>query len=142
MIGGSGEKKTLRTVAKYADLWNAMGPVDVMTHKVEVLRGHCEAVGRDISEIEFTLGVKLTIRDSKAEAEKVRSAAMAHNRTPREDVDDDDTFWEGSSEEIADRLRPYVALGFTTVISEQPAPYDVETFERFVGEVKPLIDAG
>ena len=142
MIGGSGEKKTLRTVAKYADLWNAMGPVDFMAHKVEVLRGHCEAVGRDIGEIEFTLGVKLTIRDSKAEARRVRDAAMAHNRTPNSDVEDDDTFWEGSSEEIADRLRPYVALGFETVISEQPAPYDVETLERFIGEVKPLIDAG
>ena len=142
MIGGSGEKKTLRTVAKYADLWNAMGPVDVMAHKVEVLKGHCDAVGRDIGEIEFTLGVKLTIRDSKAEAKRVRDAAMAHNRTPDSEIADDDTFWEGSSEEIADRLRPYVDLGFTTVISEQPAPYDVETLERFVGEVKPLIDAG
>ncbi len=142
MIGGSGEKKTLRSVAKYADLWNAMGPLDVMAHKVNVLKEHCEAVGRDPSEIEFTLGVKLTIRDSKAEAERVKWAAMEHNRTPREDVIDDDTFWEGSPEEIADRLRPYVDLGFTTVISEQPAPYDVETLERFVGEVKPRIDAG
>jgi alkanesulfonate monooxygenase SsuD/methylene tetrahydromethanopterin reductase-like flavin-dependent oxidoreductase (luciferase family) len=141
MIGGSGEKKTLRTVARYADMWNAMGTPEFMAHKVEVLRGHCDAVGRDISEIEFTLGVKLTIRDSRAEAERVRWAALEHNRTPRSDVDDDDTFWEGSPEEIADRLRPYVALGFTTVISEQPAPYDVETLERFVGEVKPLIDA-
>jgi alkanesulfonate monooxygenase SsuD/methylene tetrahydromethanopterin reductase-like flavin-dependent oxidoreductase (luciferase family) len=142
MIGGSGEKKTLRTVARYADLWNAMGPVDVMARKVDVLKGHCEAVGRDIAEIEFTLDVKLTIRDSKAEAKRVRDAAIAANKTPAADVADDDTFWEGSSEEIADRLRPYVALGFTTVISEQPAPYDVETLERFVGEVKPLIDAG
>jgi alkanesulfonate monooxygenase SsuD/methylene tetrahydromethanopterin reductase-like flavin-dependent oxidoreductase (luciferase family) len=142
MIGGSGEKKTLRTVAKYADVWNAMGSVDFMAHKVDVLQGHCDAVGRDIGEIEFTLGLKLTIRDSKAEARRVRDAAIAANRTPDSDVDDDDTFWEGSPEEIADRLRPYVALGFETVISEQPAPYDVETFERFVGEVKPLIDAG
>ncbi|HUP55554.1 MAG TPA: LLM class flavin-dependent oxidoreductase [Methylomirabilota bacterium] len=142
MIGGSGEKKTLRTVAKYADMWNAMGPLELMAHKVEVLKGHCDAVGRDISEIEFTLGVKLTIRDSKAEAERVRAAAMEHNRTPHADIADDDTFWEGSPEEIADRLRPYVELGFETVISEQPAPYDVETLERFVGEVKPLIDRG
>jgi alkanesulfonate monooxygenase SsuD/methylene tetrahydromethanopterin reductase-like flavin-dependent oxidoreductase (luciferase family) len=142
MIGGSGEKKTLRTVAKYADMWNAMGPLEVMAHKVEVLRGHCDAVGRDISEIEFTLGVKLTIRDSKAEADKVWKAAMEHNRTPLSEVEDDDTFWLGSSEEIADKLRPYVDLGFRTVISEQPAPYDVETLERFIGEVKPLIDQG
>lgn len=142
MIGGSGEKKTLRSVAKYADLWNAMGTPEFLTHKVEVLRGHCDAVGRDINKIEFTLGVKLTIRDNKSEAERVRAAAMEHNKTPRADLEDDTTFWEGSPEEIADRLRPYVDLGFRTVISEQPAPYDVETVERFVGEVKPLIDQG
>ena len=142
MIGGSGEKKTLRTVAKYADLWNAMGTVDVMRHKVEVLREHCDAVGRDPSEIEFTLGVKFTIRDSKAEAERVKWAAMEHNRVPRADVEDDDTFWEGTPEELAERLLPYVELGFTTVISEQPAPYDGETLERFIGEVKPLVERG
>ncbi len=142
MIGGSGEKKTLRTVARHADMWNAMGSLELMSHKVDVLHEHCAAVGRDIAEIEFTLGVKLTIRDSKAEAERVWHEAMAHNRTPLSDLEDDDTFWNGSSEEIADRLRPYVALGFRTVISEQPAPYDVETFERFIGEVKPLVDAG
>jgi alkanesulfonate monooxygenase SsuD/methylene tetrahydromethanopterin reductase-like flavin-dependent oxidoreductase (luciferase family) len=142
MIGGSGEKKTLRTVAKYADMWNAMGTVEKMAHKIEVLRGHCDAVGRDIAEIEFTLGVKFTIRDTQAEAERVWRDAMAHNRTPLADVEDDDTFWNGSPEQLADRLRPYVELGFTTVISEQPAPYDVETLERFVGEVKPLIDRG
>jgi alkanesulfonate monooxygenase SsuD/methylene tetrahydromethanopterin reductase-like flavin-dependent oxidoreductase (luciferase family) len=142
MIGGSGEKKTLRTVARHADMWNAMGTPELMAHKVDVLREHCAAVGRDIAEIEFTLGVKLTIRDSRAEAERVWREAMAHNRTPMSDVVDDDTFWNGTPEEIADRLRPYVELGFRTVITEQPAPYDVETFERFVGEVKPLVDAG
>jgi alkanesulfonate monooxygenase SsuD/methylene tetrahydromethanopterin reductase-like flavin-dependent oxidoreductase (luciferase family) len=142
MIGGSGEKKTLRTVAKYADMWNAMGPVDVMAHKIEVLREHCAAVGRDIADIEFTLGVKFTIRDSKAEAERVWREKMAHNKTPMANVETDSTFWNGSPEELADRLRPYVELGFRTVISEQPAPYDVESIERFIGEIKPLIDAG
>src|SRR6187431_2469301 len=87
MIGGSGEKKTLRTVAKYADMWNAMGPLELMAHKVEVLRGHCDAVGRDIGEIEFTLGVKLTIRDSEAEADRAWKAHMEHNRTPLAEVE-------------------------------------------------------
>ena len=142
MIGGSGEKKTLRSVAKYADMWNAMGPLEVMARKVDVLKRHCDDVGRDISEIEFTLGVKFTIRDSKDEADRVWRAAMEHNRTPMADVVDDDTFWNGTPEEMADKLRSYVDLGFRTVISEQPAPYDMETIERFIGEVKPLIERG
>jgi alkanesulfonate monooxygenase SsuD/methylene tetrahydromethanopterin reductase-like flavin-dependent oxidoreductase (luciferase family) len=142
MIGGSGEKKTLRTVARHADLWNAMGEPDVLAHKVEVLRGHCEDVGRDIAEIEFSLGVKLTIRDSAAEADRVWHAAMAHNKTPMANVEDDVTFLNGSPEQVAERIAPFVELGFRTIISEQPAPYDTETLERFIGEVKPLLERG
>jgi alkanesulfonate monooxygenase SsuD/methylene tetrahydromethanopterin reductase-like flavin-dependent oxidoreductase (luciferase family) len=142
MIGGSGEKKTLRTVAAYADMWNAMGPLELMARKVEVLRQHCHDVGRDPSTIEFTLGVKLTIRDSEAEAVRVWKAAMEHNRTPMADVEDDSTFWNGTPEQLAERLAPYVELGFGTVITEQPAPYDTETIERFIGQLKPLVDRG
>ena len=47
---------------------------------------------------------------------------MEHNRTPLADVADDDTFWNGTPEQIAEKLAPYVELGFRTVISEQPAP--------------------
>jgi alkanesulfonate monooxygenase SsuD/methylene tetrahydromethanopterin reductase-like flavin-dependent oxidoreductase (luciferase family) len=142
MIGGSGEKKTLRTVAKYADMWNAMGPPDVMAHKVEVLKRHCDDVGRDIDEIEFTLGVKLTLRDTKEEAERVWRSNMEYNRTPMSDVEDDDTFWNGTPEQMAEMLRPYVELGFRTVITEQPAPFDEETLERFIREVKPMVERG
>jgi alkanesulfonate monooxygenase SsuD/methylene tetrahydromethanopterin reductase-like flavin-dependent oxidoreductase (luciferase family) len=140
MIGGSGERKTLRTVAKYADMWNAMGPVDVMRHKIEVLREHCAAVGRDASEIEFTLGIKATIRDTEEEAIRVWKAAMEHNRTPLSDLEGDSTFWTGTPEMLAEWLVPYVELGFRTVISEQPAPYDTETLERLIGEVRPLVE--
>jgi alkanesulfonate monooxygenase SsuD/methylene tetrahydromethanopterin reductase-like flavin-dependent oxidoreductase (luciferase family) len=139
MIGGSGEKKTLRTVARYADLWNSNGSLEKMAHKLDVLRRHCDEIGRDIAEIDLTLGVKLTIRDSEAEAVRVWQAAIERNRTPLTSVADDDTFWNGTPEQMADRLRPYVELGFRTIISEQPAPYDGETFERFIGEVAPLL---
>jgi len=142
MIGGSGEKKTLRTVAKYADLWNAMGPVDVMRHKVAVLQQHCDAVGRDISEIEFTLGAKPIIRDSQAEAERFWAANMERNKTPLSAVEDDATFWNGTSDQIAERLAPYVELGFHHILLEMPAPFDQETLERIMTEVKPLIERG
>ena len=140
MIGGSGEKKTLRTIARYADMWNGMGSPDVMAHKIEVLKRHCDDVGRDAAEIEFTLGVKVTIRDTREEADRVWRAAMERNRTPMADVADDQTFWNGTPEQLAERLAPYVRLGFRTVISEQPTPYDDETLERFIGEVKPMVE--
>ena len=54
MIGGSGEKKTLRLVAKYAQACNIFGGPD-FAHKLDVLRGHCEAVGRNYDEIEKTV---------------------------------------------------------------------------------------
>ena len=142
MIGGGGEKKTLRTVAKYADMWNGMGPLDLMAHKLDVLREHCAAVGRDFDEIELTLGIKATIRDTEAEAVRVWHDAMNHNRTPMANVEDDFTFWNGTSEQLADRLRPYVQLGFRTVITEQPAPYDIEqrVVEAERSERGPLAD--
>jgi alkanesulfonate monooxygenase SsuD/methylene tetrahydromethanopterin reductase-like flavin-dependent oxidoreductase (luciferase family) len=54
MIGGGGERKTLRLVAQYADACNFFGGPDMVAHKIDVLRRHCDAVGRDIGEIEVT----------------------------------------------------------------------------------------
>jgi alkanesulfonate monooxygenase SsuD/methylene tetrahydromethanopterin reductase-like flavin-dependent oxidoreductase (luciferase family) len=54
MIGGGGERKTLRLVALYADACNLVGVRDEVAHKVDVLRRHCDAVGRDPGEIEVT----------------------------------------------------------------------------------------
>ena len=140
MIGGSGERKTLRTVAMYADQWNAMGSVEKLRHKVEVLRGHCEAVGRDIAEIEMTAGCKPIIRDTEAEARRVWEAQMQHNRTPMSDVESDDTFWVGTPELVAERMIERRELGFTTFLAEMAAPFDEETLARWIGEVKPIVD--
>ena len=54
LIGGGGERKTLRIVATYADACNFIGNAATVAHKVDVLRGHCEAVGRDPADIEVT----------------------------------------------------------------------------------------
>jgi len=54
LIGGSGERKTLRLVAQYADACNIFGDAATLTHKLEVLRRHCDDVGRDPNEIEVT----------------------------------------------------------------------------------------
>jgi alkanesulfonate monooxygenase SsuD/methylene tetrahydromethanopterin reductase-like flavin-dependent oxidoreductase (luciferase family) len=142
MIGGSGERKTLRTVARSADMWNAMGSVEKLRHKDEVLRAHCEAVGRDPAEIERTAGCKPIIRDTETEARRVWEAQMAHNRTPMSDVESDDTFWVGTPEMVAQIMRERREIGFSTFLAEMAAPYDDETLERWIGEVKPMVDAG
>jgi F420-dependent oxidoreductase-like protein len=54
MIGGGGERKTLRLVASYSDACNIIGPPQELAHKIDVLRRHCDEVGRDIHEIEIT----------------------------------------------------------------------------------------
>jgi alkanesulfonate monooxygenase SsuD/methylene tetrahydromethanopterin reductase-like flavin-dependent oxidoreductase (luciferase family) len=141
MIGGSGERKTLRTVAAYADIWNAMGTVEFLQRKIEVLHRHCDDVGRDPAEIEFSAGCKPIIRDTSEEAHHLWEAQMEHNRTPMADVADDSTFWVGTPDEVAQRMIERKALGFHTFIAEMAAPYDGETLERWIGEVKPMVDA-
>ena len=54
MVGGGGEKRTLRLVAQYADACNVSGDLDTVRHKLEVLRAHCAAVGRDPAEVTTT----------------------------------------------------------------------------------------
>jgi F420-dependent oxidoreductase-like protein len=58
LIGGDGEKKTLRLVAQYADIWNSTVPeVDGLKHKIDVLNRHCGTVDRDPGEIRKTVGL-------------------------------------------------------------------------------------
>jgi alkanesulfonate monooxygenase SsuD/methylene tetrahydromethanopterin reductase-like flavin-dependent oxidoreductase (luciferase family) len=109
MIGGGGEKKTLRTVARHAAGWNISGSLETMKRKVDVLAGHCAEVGRDMTEIEFTLGQYVC---------------------RREDDPDPAVDFLGPEERVAEMWRPYLELGFTHLIPELAAPFDRETIER------------
>jgi alkanesulfonate monooxygenase SsuD/methylene tetrahydromethanopterin reductase-like flavin-dependent oxidoreductase (luciferase family) len=140
MIGGSGEKKTLRTVAKYADQWNAFGSPEDLARKDEILRGHCEDVGRNHEEIERTVGAKVVIRKTEDEAQTVLEGLMEHNRTPMSDITDDHTFWIGTAEEMTERVLAYREVGFNTVLVEMPSPYDRETMETLIEVVKPAVE--
>ena len=141
MIGGAGERKTLRIVAEHADIWNAFGTPEVLAHKDAVLRAHCADVGRDQAAIERTVGCKITIRSTEAEAERVRRAMLAHNRTSLESVEGDETFWTGTPEQIAETMVAYRRIGFHTFIVELAAPYDDETMETLVRVVKPMVES-
>ena len=66
LIGGGGEKKTLRMVAEHASIWHSFSGPDELGHKLQVLRGHCDAVGRDVEEIEVSVGVGGRGREGRA----------------------------------------------------------------------------
>ncbi|HEY7202105.1 MAG TPA: LLM class F420-dependent oxidoreductase [Candidatus Dormibacteraeota bacterium] len=71
-IGGGGERKTLRIVAQHADVWNmAGGSIEDGRHKVEVLKRHCEDVGRDVAEIRLSVQLRLAPDDVDASLRQV-----------------------------------------------------------------------
>jgi alkanesulfonate monooxygenase SsuD/methylene tetrahydromethanopterin reductase-like flavin-dependent oxidoreductase (luciferase family) len=128
MVGGGGEKKTLRTVARYAQGWNVDGDVATLTHKVEVLERHCRAVGRDPLDIEFTTNRHLVLRDDRAEAVRVMQEGLDANGSRH--VIDPEVDFLGSEEQVAEQWRAYLDIGFTHVIVYFPAPFDAQTIER------------
>jgi len=138
MVGGVGEKKTLRSVARHADIWNAQLTLDQAAHKMAVLRGHCEEVGRDPAEIELTYNCKIVIRDSETEARAVLDRQLEHNTL--DPAAADESFWAGTIETVAERLAAFVEAGFSGFTIEQLAPFDQETLERLIKEVKPLVE--
>jgi alkanesulfonate monooxygenase SsuD/methylene tetrahydromethanopterin reductase-like flavin-dependent oxidoreductase (luciferase family) len=142
MVGGSGEQKTLPIVAGWADIWNAFGSPEVLAHKDAVLRRHCEVVGRDPDAIVRSVGCKVTIRQTEAEAHRALAGILDRNGLSRADVADDETFWTGTPAQIAERMQAYRDVGFHAFIVESPAPYDAETLESLMQQVKPMLESG
>ena len=138
LIGGSGPRKTLRTTALRADAWNTSGTVDEVTEKLAILDGHCADVGRDRAEIELTISFPIVIRDDPADAQAAYDGLLAYNGA--KDMGQVPILL-GSPAKVADGLRPYRDLGFSTVMVRLPAPYDPETIER-IGEVDALLADG
>ena len=134
MIGGAGEQKTLRTTAKYADMWHTFGPPEVMTHKLEVLRQHCADVGRDPKEIEIWGGQWIIVRDDAEEARQVLDEIRTHHppmNPPNAIIGDPD--------QVAARLKAWVDVGVDGFIPGFAFPYDTVTIERLAKEVRPRL---
>jgi probable F420-dependent oxidoreductase len=75
LIGGGGEKMTLRLVAEHADAWNTFGPPDTYAHKSQVLDRWCKDLGRDPAAIERTVGIA---QHEVADAEAYLDAGATH----------------------------------------------------------------
>ena len=116
MIGGGGEKKTLRMVAQYADESNLICEDHEIGHKLDVLAGHCDAVGRDRSEIVVTKLVTMAIGPTHDDARASLDAYVALHGWPAEVVDlvlPRVTF--GGPDEIGEAIQTLMAKGLDGV---------------------------
>jgi len=145
LIGGGGERFTLRLVARYGDANNigfAAG-LEGFLRKEAALRRHCREVGRDEREIERTLNTgPIIIRDSAEDAVRVLQQTYEHNGRART--------WAGrppsaqptgTPEHVVETLLPFVQHGYHHVVIGFPAPYDQETMARMIEEVQPKLQA-
>jgi F420-dependent oxidoreductase-like protein len=130
LVGGSGPRKTLRTVARRADAWNTAGTVEEAQARLDILAEHCGDVGRDMRTIEKTVSFPIILRDDVAAASTAYEALLAANGF--EDMGSVPVLL-GPPAAVADAIAPYRELGFETVIVRMPAPYDPETIARMPG---------
>jgi len=135
LIGGSGPQKTLRIVARHADLWNAYGSPASLAASDAILRERCAEVGRDRDEIERTVNLNVVVRSTRADAARVWTGyAEAHR--PREG--EGRLVVGGPVEAVAEALAEYVAVGFRHPILIFRSPWDLETI-RSLGAIREAV---
>jgi alkanesulfonate monooxygenase SsuD/methylene tetrahydromethanopterin reductase-like flavin-dependent oxidoreductase (luciferase family) len=137
VVGGGGEKVTLKLVARYADANNVGGGFETVRRKEAILLQHCETIGRDPGEIERTTNVgTVVIRDSRAEAKRVQAAMFERNGHAEG--------WNhqpvGTPEDVAEHIAPFLGIGYRHLIGGFPSPYDEESMTRFATEVRPMLE--
>ena len=124
LIGGSGERKTLRVVAKHADLWNgAFSTAEAFAHKQSVLAEHCKAIGRDPGEIGHTYYGLVDLSDAQPTARETSNSHILN----------------GDPERVARELQDFIGLGvrhFMFNFLDFPAR---QGLERFTREVLPAL---
>jgi len=127
MIGGGGEKLTLRVVAKHADWWNFPGgTLENYAHKLDVLREHCETVGRDYDEI-----IKTWTCESIAIAETEEAARAIAEANPLSGPHG----ITGTPEQVVEQLQPFIDLGveyFIVRFADFPNSAGAELFAETV----------
>jgi F420-dependent oxidoreductase-like protein len=130
LVGGGGEKRTLKTAARFADITNWFGGLDEAAAKLPVLARHCEAIGRDPAEITKTVSVSIGI----AESERDRAAYLA--RIPEERRA---SATIATLSEAADILHGYLAAGFDGFAFRNVVvrtPEDVARVGELIGTVR------
>ena len=115
MIGGGGEKRTLKLVAQYADMCNVVGDVAGIRHKIDVIHRHCKDVGRDPDEVRITRMATLVITDSPEQTAQTREFLTAAAGAEAASA-----FTFGEEDDIVAEVEQLIEAGVDTFIFNMP----------------------
>jgi F420-dependent oxidoreductase-like protein len=133
LVGGTGERKTLRLVARYADMWNGFGDPETVRHKIDVIEEHCRAVGRDPGEIVKTRLGRLIVTANDEETQARRAEYQALRGLDDEQLPS--MLICGTPDAVLDRVQAYVdagADGLMFSMNPDTMPEDVERAGRLL----------
>ena len=127
LVGGGGEKVTLRITAKHADEWNVWGTPEVLGHKMAILDRHCADVGRDPKSIQRTAVALVFLSDDEDDLKQIRAGQVGRPTVA------------GTPEQVREQMQAYEALGVDEFIvpgfNLGSVQQQIETLDRFITEV-------
>jgi len=152
LIGGGGEKFTLRVVAKHADIYNLGGGTpELFDRKIRILREHCANVKRDPNDIRLSFHVDVIIAETEAEVREIVRELIddGMNKEYRgkgiwEPIPKEEFLWGnivGTPEQCAEQIKKYVEQGVSYFIPYFYKTTERETHKLFAEEVIPLIES-
>ena len=142
VVGGRGERRTMRVAAELADEWNVTRVTyDEYPRKLEVLAGHCRAFGRDPATIRLSLMAPIVIGRTRAEvADRLARGRVWFPRVPESEADwRAQSFLFGSVDEVVRDLRRWQGLGVQGVILQCLDVDDLDAIELIAREVIPAV---
>ena len=142
VVGGRGERRTMRVAAELADEWNVTRVTyDEYPRKLEVLAGHCRAVGRDPAEIRLSLMAPIVIGRTRAEvASRLARGREWFPRVPESEAEwRAQSFLFGSVDEVVRDLRRWQGLGVQAVMLQCLDVDDLAALELIAREVIPAV---
>ena len=128
LIGGSGEKRTLRLVAQYADAANVFGNPEAIRHKADVVARHCEDFERDPAEVEITHLTNTLVADNRKALMASANRLRARNQTAEEFIS---LNRGGTTDQLVERFSDYHEAGASHSIVSMPDVADTGSIEAF-----------
>ncbi|MDE3094808.1 MAG: TIGR03560 family F420-dependent LLM class oxidoreductase [Chloroflexota bacterium] len=133
MVGGGGERRTLRTLARYGDVMNVSGTPEMVRRKIEVLERHCREAGRDPAEIEKTTFGAIVVSENQGLIDRVAAMSAAGAGLSPEEAKRQLPI--GPAAHVRGIVERYAEAGVTQMIMMSQGPWKREVYERINAEV-------